>query len=279
MGNFFISAIYGKPSISEREGLWRDIRRIASNMEDPWTLVGDFNVMLSLEDKRGGAELRSRQNLPFIQCCNDCGLSNTSFYGPKFTWFRGMTVERLDRALLNDAWKLRFPFSKVRHLGRLYSDHRPILLHCEDIQRSRLVRPFRFLVPWLGHDSFKQCLQQSWGEQASLPAKLLHLSTKLKKWNKEVFGTLLLSLKRRKCARQVALPKGCWTRKIAFAWSWKKLCGRRNLFGFKKLERRASLMVTETLRSITNSPCAGVRLTESPGSRVMMECGSKRMRA
>ncbi|CAN1164551.1 Transposon TX1 uncharacterized 149 kDa protein [Linum perenne] len=99
-----------------------------------------------------------------------------------------MLSERLDRALTNDAWLLRFPFTKVKHLPRLYSDHRPILICCEDINRVRVPRPFKFLAPWLKHENFHNFLQDSWKAEVGLPAKLLHLSSVLRQWNKSVFG-------------------------------------------------------------------------------------------
>ncbi|CAN1249350.1 hypothetical protein LINPERPRIM_LOCUS7118 [Linum perenne] len=111
-------------------------------MEHPWLLSGDFNAMLKQEDKRGGTRFSLSQNQPFIDCCNVCGLSETSFCGPKFTWHRGGTSERLDRALTNEEWRVKFPFTKTRHLSRIYSGHHPILTTCDDIERARLPRPF-----------------------------------------------------------------------------------------------------------------------------------------
>ncbi|KAK9096243.1 hypothetical protein Sjap_021740 [Stephania japonica] len=40
------------------------------------------------------------------------------FYGPKFTWNRGLLFERLDKSLGNKGWMIRFPNSKVYHLAK-----------------------------------------------------------------------------------------------------------------------------------------------------------------
>ncbi|CAN1162622.1 Putative ribonuclease H protein At1g65750 [Linum perenne] len=85
---------------------------------------------------------------------------------------------------------MRFPFSTVRHLSRIYSNHRPILLSCDDISRNRLARPFRFLAPRLGHEGFPDVLKSSWASSASFPDKLAGLTTNLKRWNKEVYGNI-----------------------------------------------------------------------------------------
>ncbi|KAG8490242.1 hypothetical protein CXB51_015567 [Gossypium anomalum] len=50
------------------------------------------------------------------------------FSGPAFTWQRGSTYVRLDRALANDEWMATFPQSLVQHLPRIKSYHRPLLL-------------------------------------------------------------------------------------------------------------------------------------------------------
>ncbi|CAN1146793.1 Putative ribonuclease H protein At1g65750 [Linum perenne] len=117
-------------------------------------------------------------------------LSDTRVFGPKFTWYRGPLAERLDRAIVNDAWLLRYPFTKVQHLNRLYSDHIPILVHCKDIDRTRQPRPFRFMAPWLGHPSFRECVKNVWTDRISLPAKPVGLAVRLKRWNKENFGNI-----------------------------------------------------------------------------------------
>ncbi|CAN1120796.1 Putative ribonuclease H protein At1g65750, partial [Linum perenne] len=185
-----MTAIYGRPNVTERERLWNDICQLARGVRDPWMLIGDFNAMLSSMDKRGGANFSYSQNKSFIDCCNTAGLTDTSFIGPRHTWYRGVISERIDRALTNDEWLLKFPFTRVHHLTRVYSDHRPILLRCDDIPRKRIDKPFRFLAPWLGHDEFQDYLCQAWSERESLPVQLFHLSTKLKKWNTDVFGNI-----------------------------------------------------------------------------------------
>ncbi|CAN1136235.1 hypothetical protein LINPERHAP2_LOCUS9347 [Linum perenne] len=72
-----------------------------------------------------------------------------------------MLFEHLDRSLTNDTWMLRFYFTKVRHLPRLYSDHQPILVCFEDIIWSSVCWPFKFLTPWLKHENFGAVLQDS----------------------------------------------------------------------------------------------------------------------
>ncbi|CAN1182980.1 hypothetical protein LINPERHAP2_LOCUS36270 [Linum perenne] len=144
--------------------------------------------MLSIADKKGGAAFSVRHSRPFVDCCNVCGLIDPGVIGPKYTWYRNSLSERLDRGLINSEWNLKFPFTKIQHLRRIYSDHRPILTFYEQNNGVRLPKPFKFLAPWLGHEIFLNFLKGAWSTNGDLPIKLLHLGPRLRRWNKNVFG-------------------------------------------------------------------------------------------
>ncbi|RYQ84862.1 hypothetical protein Ahy_B10g104360 [Arachis hypogaea] len=91
----------------------------------------------------------------FQACTSDCGLVDLGFVGWLFTWRRGNLVERLDRALSNMDWHIKFPEACFRHLPMLKTDHSPICLQLSSnasINRGR--RLFRFVVAWLTHPDF-----------------------------------------------------------------------------------------------------------------------------
>ncbi|KAH1046922.1 hypothetical protein J1N35_037706 [Gossypium stocksii] len=92
-----------------------------------WLAIGDFNAILASNEKRGG-HVAGRSCSLFNNFMDSMGLQDLGFSGPNFTWSRGVVFERLDRAICNDAWNLRFPLSKVLHLQKLKSDHRPLKL-------------------------------------------------------------------------------------------------------------------------------------------------------
>ncbi|CAL1356637.1 unnamed protein product [Linum trigynum] len=121
------------------------------------------------------------------------------YTGPRFTWFKGGSgvKERLDRGLCNLAWHHKFPQTHVSHLIKMRSDHRPILICNKTIPtKSKLVRRFQFLAPWLSHDEFLPFLSSSWIRGQALPCALQDLSSKLQVWNKEVFGNIFQKKKR-----------------------------------------------------------------------------------
>ncbi|CAN1185259.1 hypothetical protein LINPERHAP2_LOCUS37442 [Linum perenne] len=175
IGKFFLTAVYGSPSVAERESLWSSVCALAVSVHILWLLSEDFNAMLSLNDKQGGARFSFSQNQSFIDCSNSCQLSDTPVIGPKFTWSRGTTLERIDRTISNEEWRVKFPFTRTRHLRRIYSDHRPIFTTCEDPSKVRLPRPFRFMAAWLGHENFRPTLCSTWHNNLEIPDQLQRL--------------------------------------------------------------------------------------------------------
>lgn len=70
--------------------------------------------------------------------------------GPKLIWTNNReglakTMVRLDWALCNNNWNIRFPEAVVKNFPRTYSDHCPFLIFTEGIPLpSARNRPFCF---------------------------------------------------------------------------------------------------------------------------------------
>lgn len=92
-----------------------------------------MSYCLILKKKGGHLILQSRAN-KFREYLDYCDLIDLGFNGPTFTWTNqrevwGLIQERLDRAIANQRWILKFPSASLLHLPRnLASDHCPILL-------------------------------------------------------------------------------------------------------------------------------------------------------
>nr|KYP67366.1 Retrovirus-related Pol polyprotein LINE-1 [Cajanus cajan] len=50
-----LTVVYVNPHPQFRIGLWRDLRRIAANIQNPWCILGDFNVVLKESERKGGS--------------------------------------------------------------------------------------------------------------------------------------------------------------------------------------------------------------------------------
>lgn len=72
---------------------------VARSHNLPWLLAGDFNEMLGIEDKFGGAStLRVRG---FKNWFDGNDMVDLEFSVPKFTWTNQQVFERLDREICN----------------------------------------------------------------------------------------------------------------------------------------------------------------------------------
>ena len=124
------------------------------------------------------------------------GLIDLEYSGPKFTWARGLSIAtrkeaRLERALCNMAWRVRFQEGVVRHLVQASSDHSPLLISTKGpMYDATTARPFRFLVAWTSHSQFEGIVASEWASTRSIVPKMQQLASTLCKWNKEVFGNL-----------------------------------------------------------------------------------------
>ena len=68
----------------------------------PWLMAGDFNELLSVNDKFGGRPFIPSRASTFKDCLDFCNIADLSFQGSSFTWINKNDVssliqERLDR--------------------------------------------------------------------------------------------------------------------------------------------------------------------------------------
>ncbi|KAA3464883.1 reverse transcriptase [Gossypium australe] len=184
----FITFVYGSPNRSKRKILWEGLKSAMPPQSTPWILMGDFNAILDSEDKRSPSTIGKRCKL-FGNFVYSCGLQDLGFSGPKFTWQRGGTSVRLDRALANDAWMEAFPQCLMSNLPRIKSD-RPILLSTRTDMDLATGRPFRFLAGWTKHNNFSTFVKDKWIYGGNMAESLNRFTVHAKEWNKKVYGFL-----------------------------------------------------------------------------------------
>ncbi|CAN0928458.1 hypothetical protein LINGRAHAP2_LOCUS36507, partial [Linum grandiflorum] len=105
--------------------------------------------------------------------------------------FVGLSLNALTESRY-ESWICSFPDSILRHIARVRSDHRPILLDmavagCPHPSQC----PFHFTASWLAHEEFLRILSAFWNNDRTLPHALKHLAGRLRRWNVEVFGHIV----------------------------------------------------------------------------------------
>lgn len=94
--SFVCSFVYGSSYINNRGDLWSNLISWGINHIEPWMLMGDFNSVLSLEERQGGLNTFEAGMEDFISCTTTLGLEDASFIGSKFTWTNGTIWSKID---------------------------------------------------------------------------------------------------------------------------------------------------------------------------------------
>ncbi|XP_070054663.1 uncharacterized protein [Nicotiana tomentosiformis] len=160
--HMMMTFVYAKCSAIERLDLWDHLYYLESDMELPWLVGGDFNVLFHKDEKIGG--------LPV--------------HPPEYEDFAFCNI---------------LPTIEVEHLIRTGSDHAPLLMTC-GVQTTKFVKPFRFLNFWTKHATFMDVVRQNWeadfiGDQFLMfKQNIKRVKAALSKWNRETFGDIFKQL-------------------------------------------------------------------------------------
>ena len=124
---WFISCVYGNPASHLRPLVWERISRIGVVRKEPWCMIGDFNDILSNDEKRGGPLRVDSSFQPFRTFWATCDMSEVCSPGNGFTWGGTRNNQwiqcKLDRCFGNLAWFSMFPTAHQWFLEKLGSDH------------------------------------------------------------------------------------------------------------------------------------------------------------
>ncbi|XP_058775103.1 uncharacterized protein LOC131649355 [Vicia villosa] len=192
--DWLFTAIYASPQECLKKLLWDELKSLASNINVPWMVAGDFNDIAHISEKRGGVLAATNRCGLFRKRMNDCMLSDLESHGPKFTWrgpvFQGgqHIIEKLDRAMSNDLWRVQFPDVIVKVLVRVdFSDHHPILINLKEEYVDPIKKPFRFENAWLMHESYQAMLQSSWRKDQDVTLNHNNIQAGIESWKFETF--------------------------------------------------------------------------------------------
>ncbi|XP_075099052.1 uncharacterized protein LOC142175940 [Nicotiana tabacum] len=139
----------------ERMELWDHLYYLASDMELPWLVGGDFNVVLHEDEKIGGLPVHPPEYEDFAFCVNSCGL-----------------FEQGSCTIANDMWGADNNFVKPFRFLNFWTKHATFM----DVVRQNWEDDF-IGYPFL---MFKQNIKR--------------VKAALSKWSKETFGDIFKQL-------------------------------------------------------------------------------------
>ncbi|KAI0488518.1 hypothetical protein KFK09_028352 [Dendrobium nobile] len=131
MGMWKIATVYGSRCCNEREELWRQLEE---DLKDPIPAIigGDFNCILSKEEKRGGK---------------------------RFLFSKG--PREMKQFMLNSNFHDRISTAMTRHLARVASDHSPIAIKLDGkikVKRNNI----KFEDTWRSYPAARSIVFHSW---------------------------------------------------------------------------------------------------------------------
>ncbi|XP_015937403.1 uncharacterized protein LOC107463174 [Arachis duranensis] len=181
--------VYGAHGREEKRVVWEELSYIAGLCQVPFCLLGDFNEILQVADRKGGMSL-SVSAEEFKSWVQDMQLVDLPLTDRKYTWFRGQSCSRIDRVLVNIEWVEEFPDIRLKGGPRGLSDHCPLIV--DDTLVRGGPRPFRSLDSWFTHEGFLLTVKNEWRKLGGTPflGKLKALTTPLRQWHKDNFGDM-----------------------------------------------------------------------------------------
>ncbi|XP_058746815.1 uncharacterized protein LOC131619766 [Vicia villosa] len=198
------SVIYASTCYITRRYLWTSLNNIIANNVNPWTFIGDFNAIIGADEYKGSHNPARIPMQDFFHWSDSNKLIHLPTVGNFFTWSNGrrgrqLTEKRLDRVICN-LDMLDLCNTVVCHtLSKLKSDHFP-LLFTWDIAKVNIQSQFKFLKMWTLHDDCEKIVKDTWDfkfygcPMYVLDCKLKLLKSKLKEWNKHIFGDVKLKV-------------------------------------------------------------------------------------
>lgn len=101
--------VYGPSDWNEKYKFWSDMAIMARTRSQQWILIGDLNLTLIEQDKKGIGSFNKSEADKIKYCLEMADLNDLGFVRYPFTWSNkrkdvALTKARLDRAMANGSW-------------------------------------------------------------------------------------------------------------------------------------------------------------------------------
>ncbi|XP_074277799.1 uncharacterized protein LOC141601417 [Silene latifolia] len=176
---FFLTMVYAFNDGNDRVDLWHKLVSFASNCHGPWALAGDFNTVISPDERLGG-NIKQEDMEDFIDYLDKCGMSDIAATGAFFTWTNKQDVghrkcSRLDRFLINNDWLAVFPEMTAYFYPEGLLDHNPCVVSNINLGGGKN-KSFKYFNMWSLAPNFIEKIQDAWIEELEASAAIYQLN-------------------------------------------------------------------------------------------------------
>ncbi|KAF3637455.1 hypothetical protein FXO38_23697 [Capsicum annuum] len=135
--------------------------RDAECIQEPLLCMGDYNAILSSEDKIQGNPVQDLKYRDFNEFLVNAGMTEMRTTKCAYTWFNGITCSKIDRVVVNAEWLLKYPKWEIIVMVPGTSDHNPL---CMDPDNRIINSPkvFRFFNAIVEHPEFINKVRTAW---------------------------------------------------------------------------------------------------------------------
>ncbi|XP_026429281.1 uncharacterized protein LOC113325274 [Papaver somniferum] len=175
VGDVMVTGIHAACITVDRRDLWEELMDI-SQMNYPWMIIGDFNVLLIYEEKVGGRRQLRVSMQDFRDCLESCNLIQATRNGIKFSWCNNRAGKKrilcdLDKAFYNLKWLEKFDGWSYKVGVTSTSDHGPLFGYVVNIGKP-VNAPFKYQPIWASHPGFLEVIKDAWNEPISDPKNI-----------------------------------------------------------------------------------------------------------
>lgn len=174
---FYFTCVYGDPVVGKRQEVWDRLVSIGLNRDEAWVLGGDFNELLSNEEKSGGAVRSESSFCDFRNMVQNCKLKEIRSFGNCLSWCglreNGWVQCKVYRGFGNDGWFARFPKASVEYLELWASDHRAIVISFAAENEATNKRRFLFDKRMISREGFEDLVRDSWEARSGTQNKTM----------------------------------------------------------------------------------------------------------